>query len=90
MIEKKLRLLKYINTAGKNRLGIRAYEPDPKNPTGRPNQIKYKKKKDLPEGTKVIEGRKGKKRTPSKEELELLKKTKNTEYLHGYGNKNYT
>ena len=56
---------------------VKQFKPEPKNPTGKPGQVNFNKNpKELPKGSKVIQGSKGKKRTPTKKEVKDLKKAK--------------
>ena len=56
---------------------VKEFEPQPRNPTGKPNQVNFVKNPDkLPKGSNVVKGSKGKKRTPTKRELRTLKKAK--------------
>ena len=56
---------------------VKEFEPQPQNPTGKPNQVNFKKNPNkLPRGTSVVKFSKGKKRTPTKRELKFLEKAK--------------
>ncbi len=55
---------------------VKQFEPAPKNPSGKPNQVNFKKNpKQVPKKSKVLKTD-PKKRTPTKKEIKTLKKAK--------------
>ena len=57
---------------------VKQFEPEPRNPNKGIRQIDFKKEPSkLPKNSNILKNSKGKKRTPTKKELNLLKKAKN-------------
>ncbi len=56
---------------------VKEYLPEPRNPKTGQRQVNYNKEPNkIPKGSKVIDGSKGKKRTPTKKEIKQLRQAK--------------
>ena len=73
---------RFISKSGKikdiTKERVKVFKPAPKNPSGKPNQVNFKKSpKEVPKGSKVLKTD-PKKRTPTKKEIKTLKNAKDT------------